>query len=912
MSIRICAIAVWLALALAAADLTGVVRDPSGAAVPNAAVAATGPVAAQTVSDEGGRFRLPGLPDGAYSLIVTREGFVADRRELVLGGEAADVTIALRVKGSSEAIEVPGGASRFRNADPNYAALRGGTPRGVALVEGLTLARDVATFTFRSGTFSFLPPVLGRVAGAVFVGDGHFELRPAVPLLAEHLKRISGADRVEEDFSSAVLYFSDGTYDEIWKAAAPLDEAPRRHLGALQRARDELRHRTERPESLLQLAMNANDAPNLEAEILAELYVPAQGGSFRAMIHGNKHAGLRFVLNPRGALPMLPAPEEIALVNYDPISDRDGIWYLAHRASEIAAGRASSSEDKRTIAPEHYRIEMAIAAGLGVTATCELRFRALAGGARVVKFDLLPELRVSRVILDGREIPYVQEDRNRDGAFYIVAPEGLARDRVYRVVFEYQGHTLIEDTGDRTYAIRPRLDWYPKADRNSAATFDITFKTPRGMTGVGTGKLVRHWTEGANDAWQWTAETPLPAAGFAYGEYERKHQRDEQTAYEFETYLSRSARRGVTPQSGAATINALNAVRCFQYWFGAAPYGRLAVVEASALDSFAGTLFVPPVVLVTPGALYARTGSGRVAQLANRLDEILPAAAAGQWFGNMAFAATFHEAWLTDGFPDFAASLYDLSASPHGEAYREHWRRAREALLANTYWGMRLNDTGPAWIGLMADSLIAKRQYVIPAGTPGAGGRIIRLPPYSAPSRALTGAKGGYILQMLKSLMFDPASKDRDFIATMHDLFHTLAAQGVTTEQFKAIVERHMKPSMDLEGNGRMDWFFDEWVYGTELPSYRLEYTIEREAGKTVLAGGLTQNGVSARFRMRVPIYGVFGAKRLLIGSIAIAGNDTRRFRVPLAAVPTRVLLNADYEVLADREQTSAVKRRAD
>jgi hypothetical protein len=29
-------------------------------------------------------------------------------------------------------------------------------------------------------------------------------------------------------------------------------------------------------------------------------------------------------------------------------------------------------------------------------------------------------------------------------------------------------------------------------------------------------------------------------------------------------------------------------------------------------------------------------------------------------------------------------------------------------------------------------------------------------------------------------------------------------------EDFKAMVEKHMTPEMDLEGNHRMDWFFNE------------------------------------------------------------------------------------------------------
>ncbi len=46
-------------------------------------------------------------------------------------------------------------------------------------------------------------------------------------------------------------------------------------------------------------------------------------------------------------------------------------------------------------------------------------------------------------------------------------------------------------------------------------------------------------------------------------------------------------------------------------------------------------------------------------------------------------------------------------------------------------------------------------------------------------------------------------------------------------------VNRHVKKSMDLEGNGRADWFFREWVYGIEIPSYHLDYSLTpAEQGK--------------------------------------------------------------------------------
>jgi hypothetical protein len=37
------------------------------------------------------------------------------------------------------------------------------------------------------------------------------------------------------------------------------------------------------------------------------------------------------------------------------------------------------------------------------------------------------------------------------------------------------------------------------------------------------------------------------------------------------------------------------------------------------------------------------------------------------------------------------------------------------------------------------------------------------------------------------------------------------------------MVEKHMTPGMDLDHNHKMDWFFNEYVYGTDLPQYHFE-----------------------------------------------------------------------------------------
>ena len=179
----------------------------------------------------------------------------------------------------------------------------------------------------------------------------------------------------------------------------------------------------------------------------------------------------------------------------------------------------------------------------------------------------------------------------------------------------------------------------------------------------------------------------------------------------------------------------------------------------------------------------------------------------------------------------------------------------------------------------------------------------LRLNTYKSPGayRRLVYPKSGYILHMLRGMMWDIKTGDQRFKEMMHDFVQTYFNRNASTEGFKAVVEKHMTPGMDLDGNKRMDWFFNEWVYGTEVPSYKFQYTLTPESdGKVILKGSLTQSDMSAGFKMLVPIFLDFDGKITRLGQVAVTGNSTtREFQVKLPQKPKRVLNNAFYDVLA-------------
>jgi hypothetical protein len=132
----------------------------------------------------------------------------------------------------------------------------------------------------------------------------------------------------------------------------------------------------------------------------------------------------------------------------------------------------------------------------------------------------------------------------------------------------------------------------------------------------------------------------------------------------------------------------------------------------------------------------------------------------------------------------------------------------------------------------------------------------------------------------------------------MKDFIQSHYNQDVSTEDFKRSVEKHMTAEMDLDGNQRLDWFFNEWVYGIEMPSYRFEYDLGAD-GKT-LSGKLTQSGVSERFKMLVPLYLDFGNGWVKLGTAKLAGNTTVELQgIKLPEAPKRAAICAMNDILA-------------
>jgi hypothetical protein len=195
---------------LHAQTISGTVQDPAGAVIAGARIEITGTNLAQPLvlySDGAGKFTTPELKPGAYAIRVIRDGFEPLVKTVDLQG-TAQLQLTLTIAKQQESISVSEKSLAFANSDPVYRQLRAVGLGQTFRLDNFTLPWDAATFQFHKGTLTMLSAVNGIVTGAIFIGEGHFNLKPVIPLDARELNRRTGATEFNEDFTEVVFRFT--------------------------------------------------------------------------------------------------------------------------------------------------------------------------------------------------------------------------------------------------------------------------------------------------------------------------------------------------------------------------------------------------------------------------------------------------------------------------------------------------------------------------------------------------------------------------------------------------------------------------------------------------------------------------------------------------------------------------------
>jgi Peptidase family M1 domain len=622
-----------------------------------------------------------------------------------------------------------------------------------------------------------------------------------------------------------------------------------------------------------------------------------------------------FAIDPHGAPPLVMQvdPEEVEFVTYD--EGKLGVWAAFHFADEYKQGTALGSQTNGVIHIEHQQLETTIEKSGNLIGKSTTTFVSRVNGLRVVPFDLFHTLRVDAVTAEGGQaLSFIQEDKHDDADFSVILPKALAAGDKFTITTTYSGKEAVSNEGNGNYFPIARNNWYPNNASSSLGeytSYNMTFRIPKGMKITATGSLVSDANDGGQNVTVWKSEVPQTVAGFNFGRFKVEEAKMTSPEYLVQSYANeeppdwvRSLQHSVDsdlPVQGShmgadvalgnmnTTVMGKHAlaegqvsVQLYSEYFGPLPYKRLAMSQQTACNFGQAwpTLVWLPICSFFDTTIRHSLGL----DLGDRgyWKIVAPHEVAHQWWGHMVGFNSYRDQWMSEGFADMSASLFIQLVEKNPKKFLEFWNDERELLTLRNKEGFRAIDVGPLTMGYRLNN--------------SRGGFNI--------TRDLIYPKGAYILHMVRMMMWDRKTGDENFKATMQDFVKTYSGKAATTEDFKAMVEKHMTQEMDLERNHRMDWFFNEYVYGTALPSYKMDATFDKDAnGDVLFSFHLTQSGVDDKFRMLVPIYlELADGRTVSLGRASLAGNTSIDQKVPLRgmkAPPKRALVNYNYDVLA-------------
>lgn len=218
---------------------------------------------------------------------------------------------------------------------------------GSAEVQGLTLRRDRVEMVF-TGTFIFGAPVDGHVTTAVFVGQGSFRaVVPSTKFEVDNLKRILGTDAVDSDFKTAVLRFSDDTFDYIGKnrheGGPPTDTAQKLVV--------------ENENSILR-----ETGANLSARVALSLLNKETPGFFFATFNGGSRNRFSFVYDHQNRIPVtsfrLNGGERGVIFSYQDQLVGNDIWMAFYSLDDYKRNAAEYSDVYNLVDITHYGIDL--------------------------------------------------------------------------------------------------------------------------------------------------------------------------------------------------------------------------------------------------------------------------------------------------------------------------------------------------------------------------------------------------------------------------------------------------------------------------------------------------------------------------------------------------------------------------
>ncbi len=816
---------------------------------------------------------------------------------------------------------------------PSYRELREAEVSYAGEIRGGRFRVDRFELELEEGRLYLAPEIGGGVSTAVFVGDGR--LRGSPPDAVEHhqLERFSDEHRVDEGFDRLVLWTSDDTAEELRALADPARERRRDTERANRLLRDRrrrlLRQQRINPESRI-----LHDRWRRESGTL-----PA-GRTYRLLeLDSKDHGWLTLMVEPH-------EPEEVALYRYEDRRRVSDTWMRFHALTDYRPEHADRALEPFPVAPDTLDDDEATGVALGlpprpvapdqegwtprarvprtevdlaldgdgdVRATAALLIEPLepTRGIRL-RISMMLEVTEARwhpdpterlagasLLADaaadpadpapvaGEPLAFAQERHERtfeDDHFEpwvtMALPRTVAAGEPFIIELAYEGPLVDRLRQTRDFVLLDTLDWWPQHVDNRTSRLETTFRMPERYRVASGGPLLDERVEDDTRIQRWTTSGPVGSMAFHYGEFEvTEVERPEAPAI---SIYADPNHRGFSPDSVERTIaDVTGSIALLADYFGPFPHPSLLVTETETLSgqAFPGLLFLSYQAF---GDMH--TGEAEVF----RAHEV-----AHQWWGaGVDWWRDYRDQWMAEGFSNYAAALYALHGLDDPDQFAQMIDAWRLDVLGEGQVGQGI---GLRHYGFRPEALRWAEGHE--AGPLVVGYRLVSTKPRFGASidhRILIYEKGGYVLHMLRSMLLDwETGDDTRFKELMRGYATARLGRVMSTRSFEdAVAEAFGEP---------MGWFFDQWVYGVDVPTYRVDLDVSRvvdQPAPFVLHGRIRQEDVPDGFRMPVPIRLTFDDRPPIVHHVLVDAPEVS-VELPLPARPDDVEFNAAHAVLA-------------
>jgi hypothetical protein len=691
-------------------------------------------------------------------------------------------------------------------------------------VKELTVKREAVEMVF-TGEFYPAKFITGQVYGAIFIGEGRLHAVPWNEFEKDSVHRFLKSDNVDATFTRAVLCFADGTdtvFGNVPGRAVDLHKA--QELAA------------EWPSKLLrQTGLNAG------ARMLQAMANGDKPGFFFASFSGGNHKEFGLVIDHQSrslnTIFSLDAGEKGALYQYKGVLDGSDIWLAFYDDMDVKRRAAPYADAFDLVRVQKYRLDVDLRDAphrLGVSA--EMDVIAVRNGVRVLNFVLNEGLDeyddarakkgarlVSASLGDGSPLRYIQDEW--DKSVWLEMPSSLnAGDRMTLKLKLESQKCFFTGRGTFYYPLIS-TSWYPRHRDGQLSQFDLTFHHQRDTTVVSNGQVVEAGDKEANGLiTRWSVEQPVDFVTFAVGPFKLLSSFTKIGTRKIPVDYYSDPDSYVPIKGTFIQAELENTLQFFSAMFGEYPYERLAAAYCPRDygQGLAALLMLPST---------GRDSRGDFAFIAHETSH--------QWWGHKVRWRSYRDEWLSEGFAEYSGVLYTgTRMKPKDELELLKQMRADLLLAPGTDTGLgagKLYQIGPLVYGYRLESRLSQGAYT-----------------------TLIYDKGALVLRMLHFLMTDPKTGNgNDFFDLMKEFTTKYQGRSASTSDFMQLAEAHFINSAIGKGFQMKDlnWFMHQWVYGTELPNYRLEYRMETQPdGGKLLTGTLFQDNVPKEWFMPLPL----------------------------------------------------------